>query len=99
MTEEQKDWFDYGRKKAGWLIAKKLEPGREREITQIVWDARKKAHRWNKKGTCKDCAEFYPYSDENPDGDGRCAIGYGTWCTHTKSDATCNCFAWRKEQK
>ena len=98
MTQEQKDWFDYGRKKAAWLIAKSLEPGSEREITQIAWDARRKAHRWNKKGTCKDCAEFDPYSEENPDGDGRCAIGYGTWCTHTKSDATCNCFAWRKEQ-
>lgn len=46
MTEEQKDWFEYGRLKAGWLIAKKLDPGEERTLTPFVWAARKKAHRW-----------------------------------------------------
>lgn len=58
MTQEQKDWYDYGRKKAAWLIAKELEPGSEREITQIAWDARKKAHRWNVKRTCENCKHF-----------------------------------------
>lgn len=58
MTKEQKEWFDYGRKKAAWLIAKELEPGSEREITQIAWDARKKAHRWLHKNECEHCKHF-----------------------------------------
>ena len=55
MTQEQKDWYDYGRKKAAWLIAKELEPGSEREITQIAWDARRKAYRWRNCGYCDYC--------------------------------------------
>ena len=55
MTQEQKDWYDYGRKKAAWLIAKELDPGSEREIAQIAWDARRKAYRWQNRGDCDYC--------------------------------------------
>ena len=99
MNQEQKDWFEYGIAKYFYLAMKTLGEPNYRAFAQKAWDARKKAHRWNKKGVCHQCAEFTPYREEAPQEDGRCALGYGTWCTHTRADDTCNCFMWRKEQK
>lgn len=98
MTQEQKDWYEYGRIHTGYFACKSMGEPKNPAFIQAVWDARKKAHRWNKKGVCHQCAEFTPYSEDAPQEDGRCAIGCGTWCTHTRADDSCNCFIWRKEQ-
>lgn len=99
MTQEQKDWYEYGKLMCAYKYVKQEEPDSVHLIIPMVWDARKKAHRWLKKGVCHQCAEFTPYSEDAPQEDGRCAIGCGTWCTHTRADDTCNCFMWRKEQR
>ena len=58
MTQEQKDWYNYGRLKAAWLAVRELEPGEEHILTPTLWDARRKAYRWNVKHTCENCKYF-----------------------------------------
>lgn len=58
MTQEQKDWYNYGRFKAAWLAIRKLEPGDERLLTQTLWDARKKAYRWLYRNVCEKCKHY-----------------------------------------
>lgn len=55
MTQEQKDWYNYGRLKAAWLSIRELEPGNERILTQALWDARRKAYSWRTRGDCNYC--------------------------------------------
>lgn len=66
MTDEQKDWYDYGRKKAAWFAIRRLDPGNERILTQVVWDARKKAYRWLDKYKCECCIHFDEEWDGSP---------------------------------
>ncbi len=49
------------------------------------------------KATCISCRFFTPYNDGDPDG--RCCLGRGTYCTHTRgAEKACNEYRERKEQ-
>lgn len=50
------------------------------------------------KETCISCRFFTPYNDG--DKDGRCCLGRGTYCTHTRgAEKACNEYRERKGQK
>lgn len=50
------------------------------------------------KATCISCRFFTPYNDG--DKDGRCQLGYGTYCTHTRgAEKACNEYMKTKEQE
>ena len=50
------------------------------------------------KETCSSCRFFFPYNDG--DKDGRCCLGRGTYCTHTRgSEKACNEYRERKEEE
>ena len=54
MTEEQKDWFEYGKLMCAYKYVRQEEPESVHLIIPIVWAARKKAHRWLDSG-CDNC--------------------------------------------
>lgn len=58
MTEEQKDWYDYGIKKYFYFAMKVLNDPQYRMLAQRAWDARKKAHRWLGKNKCECCKHY-----------------------------------------
>ena len=58
MTKEQKDWFEYGKLMCAYKYVKNEEPDSVHLIIPMVWDARKKAHRWNVKHTCENCKHY-----------------------------------------
>lgn len=47
MTKEQRDWYEYGKLMCAYKYVKQEEPESVHHIIPMVWDARKKAHRWN----------------------------------------------------
>lgn len=59
MTKEQRDWYEYGKLMCAYKYVKQEEPDSVHLIIPMVWDARKKAHRWNATerccGTCEHC--------------------------------------------
>ena len=59
MTEEQKDWYDYGIKKYFYFAMKVLNDPQYRMLAQRAWDARKRAHRWLHRGNCELCRRSY----------------------------------------
>lgn len=72
MTEEQKDWFDYGKLMCAYKYVKQEEPESVHLIIPLVWAARKKAHRWL-HGRCSTCKFSELDVDEYP-----CVCCYGT---------------------
>lgn len=76
MTQEQKDWFEYGKLMCAYKYVKQEEPESVHLIIPIVWDARKKAHRWLHT-SCETCkfSEFHEW--EFPCGD--CFGSRGYW--------------------
>ncbi len=58
MTPEQKDWFEYGKLMCAYKYVKQEEPDSVHLIIPMVWDARKKAYRWNVKHTCENCKHY-----------------------------------------
>ncbi len=59
MTQEQKDWYEYGIKKYFYLALKVMNDPQYRILAQRAWDARKKAYRWLDKGNCEKCRYFH----------------------------------------
>lgn len=55
MTQEQKDWYEYGRIITGYFACKSMGEPKNPAFIQAVWDARKKAHRWLGKNKCEHC--------------------------------------------
>lgn len=55
MTEEQKDWYEYGLKKYLYFALKVMNDPQYKKLAQRAWDARRKAHRWFHRGDCSKC--------------------------------------------
>ena len=54
MTQEQKDWFEYGRALNVYFALKTLNDPNYREFAKRAWDARRKAYSWNNT-SCDNC--------------------------------------------
>ena len=59
MTKEQRDWYEYGKLMCAYKYVKQEEPESVHLIIPMVWDARKKAHKWNGKRDCGTCLHQY----------------------------------------